>query len=141
MITDDISFKATTLYIVVKMELLRQGYPLEKYNYRWAKAVVEDALQIVLSGSSQKYKRKGAFTVYFGQPLTPENCVYMDMFELLFFGDNDFSTNRATELRKDTITEIKTSIWSIFRLLTSNDYQTRMQKEEIVKEYIGLFGE
>ena len=108
-------------------------------GFIWAKNMIEKAFSSIATGSCVNYSQKGAFSVYQNQILTSENRVYMDLFEILIFGDNTKKYNRANDLSDDVQNRIRISLLTLNRLLTTNDADTKKEKALGASAYDELF--
>ena len=136
--TDETTKKAFVMYILGSVE--NSGFIFHSHfenedGYYWAKNFIENAFSAITTGNCVYYSPKGKFSVYEGQELTPENKVYMDLFEMLMFGDNETKYNRAEDMPNDILNQIRISLHTLHRILTSDDAETRAEKEQLAPLY------
>lgn len=141
--TDEKTKKAFIAYMLVSIEdygIVQHNHFDNKDGYYWAKDYIEKAFSAITTGSCLTYIRRGQFSIY-QEALTPENKVYMDLIEALIFGDNNRNYNRANQIPDDVKYKIHLSLFTLSRLLTSNDEETRGEKDFLVAFYDTIFNQ
>lgn len=140
--SDETTKKAFVMYVLGSVQnngFIKHNKFESDNGMIWAKDIIESAFTRVVYDMAPRYQRKGAFNVYAGQELTPENGVFMDMFEVLMFGDYDVNANRAVELPDDVADRLRISFQTIFRLLSENGKDARQEKRQAAKLYNEAF--
>lgn len=124
---------------IAKYNVIQHNHFDNDDGFYWAKDYIEKAFVSITTGSCLSYSKKDQFSVYQGQTLTPENKVYMDLFEILIYGDNNWQYNRADDLPESTLNQIRISLYTLNNLLTANDSQTMIEKKQLALAYDELF--
>ena len=109
----------------------------ERVDFLNGRKIIDFAYDAIISGKCLYMNQKGAFSVYNNLKLNPQNAILMDMFEELLFGNNS-SHNRAKDLPKDIISDIKLKLWSIQNIIICNDpdfFKTITQMSEDYTKY------
>ncbi len=140
--TDEKTQKAFIAYIlsyVTKLNCCTHNRFEQDEGFYWAKEIIEQAFWQLTAGNCDSYVRKGGFSVSKGQPLTPEEKVYMDLFDILLYGDYS-SANRAVNLSAPVTVNLQAYVWTLNDFLKSDDAEIDELKTQYEKLYDNAFG-